>query len=109
MQLPLVSVMVPTCNRPAFVARAAAARAADVAKLEVLVVDDSPAGRRRGRAARRLPARRARRRPPAATASARRQAAVRAAKGEVMVHWDDDDLYAPERIKQRRPSSAGQT
>ena len=30
-----------------------------------------------------------------------RQAAVRAAKGEVVVHWDDDDLYAPERIERQ--------
>ena len=105
-----MSVMVPTCNRPTSSSSARQLSGGRTAQ---------PRARRR-----RLPADPADEvdlraafpgsacalsgRPAGGSIGALQQAAVRAAKGEVVVHWDDDDLYAPERIgKQAAPILRG--
>ena len=113
--LPLVTVVVPTCDRPAFVKLALQQIAQQtIENLEVLIVDDTP-GRDQshsyleGAAVDRLSIRVVR--PPTTTQhsiGALRQMAARAATGDIIVHWDDDDMYAPDRIeKQVAPIASG--
>ena len=90
----LVSCIMPTFERPAFVARAARhflrQRYAD---RELVVVDDGaisaePSLPRDNRIRyHRLPAR--------ASIGAKRNVACEIARGEVILHWDDDDWMAP--------------
>jgi O-antigen biosynthesis protein len=96
-RLPLVSCIMPTANRRAFVAQALRTFAAqDYPQRELIVVDDGrdavadlmpPDERIRYL---RLPARR--------TVGAKRNLACEAARGEIVVHWDDDDWSAPRRL-----------
>ena len=111
---PAVSVTVITRARPAFLAHALANLAAQDyprSRLEVLVVDDTPG--RAGPAAWDA----LRRAAPAAVSElggclrylhgggrrarlgAKRNAAVGAARGELVVVADDDDYYAPSRLR----------
>ena len=120
---PLVSVMVVTYNRPRLLERCLAQIAAqDYPALEVLVVDDSddgpcverfaaaPARFARGSAA--LDALGARLRPLGCgrlSIGAKRNLAAAAARGAVVVTWDDDDEYAPDRVSaQVAPILAGE-
>ena len=107
---PSVCVMVPTANRPEFVLRALEMmqRQRYPASLlrEVVIVDDSPVDLR----------------VPGLVAGAqsygsltvnymplaeplpigtKRNMAARACTGEVVVHWDDDDVYGPTRLKEQ--------
>ena len=121
---PAVSVTVITRARPAFLAHALANLAAQDyprSRLEVLVVDDTPG--RAGPAAWDA----LRRAAPAAVSElggclrylhgggarrarlgAKRNAAVGAARGELVVVADDDDYYAPSRLRaQAAPLARG--
>src|SRR6266542_5244313 len=94
---PLVSCIMPTCNRRAFVPRAIAYfLRQDYAECELLVVDDGadavadlvPAD----------PRVRYLRLPGPRSLGAKRNACVAAARGGLIAHWDDDDWYAPDRL-----------
>lgn len=95
---PLVSCIMPTANRRPFVALALEHfEAQDYAAAELVVVDtgadsvgDLCAGHPR---VRHLPARRG------MTIGGQRNVACGAARGEIIVHWDDDDWYAPHRLR----------
>lgn len=104
---PLVSCVMPTYDRPAFVPLALRHFAAQTwPRRELVVVDDGTEpiehlvagqpGVRYVRCDRRL------------TLGAKRALGVREARGEIIVQWDDDDWYAPDRIgAQVRPIVAG--
>jgi glycosyltransferase involved in cell wall biosynthesis len=94
---PLVSCIMPTCDRRAFLGRAIAQfLAQDYADRELIVIDDGadriadlvPADSRIRllRAERRLPV------------GAKRNLACEAARGDLVMHWDDDDWMAPWRV-----------
>jgi glycosyltransferase involved in cell wall biosynthesis len=94
---PLVSCIMPTCNRPAFVRQAVRYfLRQDYPDKELVVVDDGtrsikdllPRDRRIRyiRLHRPLPL------------GEKRNVAVARSRGEIIVHWDDDDWYAPQRI-----------
>jgi glycosyltransferase involved in cell wall biosynthesis len=97
MSEPLVSCIMPTCNRRAFVPRAIDCfLRQDYPDRELIVVDDGrdpvgdlvPAdGRiRYVRLERRL------------SVGAKRNLACQQARGELIAHWDDDDWHAPGRL-----------
>ncbi len=104
---PLVSCLLPTCGRRAFVALAVARfLEQDYPAKELVVVDDGPepvedlvAGVASVRYLR-LPARQ--------TIGRKRNLAAAESRGEVLVQWDDDDWYGPERLRrQAEPILAG--
>jgi glycosyltransferase involved in cell wall biosynthesis len=95
---PLVSGIMPTCDRRPFIVRAVRLfLAQDYPNLELIVVDDGldPIADclpddprvRHVRLDRKL------------TVGAKRNRACAEARGEVIVHWDDDDWYPPHRIR----------
>jgi glycosyltransferase involved in cell wall biosynthesis len=95
---PLVSCIMPTFNRRAFVPRAVDCfLAQDYANLELIVVDDGsdpiadllpPDPRiRYVRLGERT------------SVGAKRNVACESARGEIVVHWDDDDWYPPWRVR----------
>lgn len=98
--LPLVSCLMPTHNRRSFLPLALACfRAQTYPNRELVVVDDGsdaiadflrdePAVRYIRIAAR-------------VSLGTKRNVACREARGEIMVLWDDDDWYAPERIERQ--------
>jgi glycosyltransferase involved in cell wall biosynthesis len=91
---PLISCIMPTRDRPEFVAQAINYfQRQDYPNRELIVVDDganlaAPADPRIHwlRSSRRL------------SIGAKRNLACRVASGEIIAHWDDDDWYAPERL-----------
>jgi glycosyltransferase involved in cell wall biosynthesis len=94
---PLVSCIMPTCDRRAFVPDAVAGfLAQDYPNLELVVVDDGsdpirdllPADPRIVYV---RPAKRQ-------SVGAKRNLACAQARGEIVVHWDDDDWYPPSRV-----------
>ena len=99
---PLVSLIIVTCNRHAFLRLALRAAAAQTySAIEVIVVDDGPKpaaasaqvlghGYRFPVRLLRLSSRR--------SIGAKRNAGVHAARGEVLVHWDDDDVHDPKQV-----------
>ena len=94
---PLVSCIMPTANRRRFVATAIGLfLAQDYPNKELIVLDDGDDAvadlipREPGLRYIRAPARQ--------TLGAKRNAACAAARGEIILHWDDDDWYAPQRI-----------
>ena len=103
---PLVSLIVLTCNRPGFLDLALDLAAAQTyPNLEVVIVDDSSDShaiersqllRRHGtlRDKIRLVQLAAR-----SSIGAKRNAGVRAARGTVLLHWDDDDLHPPGQVE----------
>lgn len=103
--LPLVTLMALHCNRPAFVQLALdAAGAQTYPNIEIVVVDDSPPtvrslGRRLGvlHAPARVPVRHVRL-TTRATIGAKRNAALAAARGAIVMHWDDDDFHPPGQV-----------
>lgn len=95
--LPLVSCIMPTCNRRAFLPRAIEYfRRQDYPRRELIVVDDGSES-----CADLIPpdaAIRYLRIPRKQSIGAKRNHACAAAKGEIIILWDDDDWYSPERI-----------
>ena len=96
---PLVSLVVLTCNRPAFLRLALRSAAAQTYRpLEVIVVDDGEKSAslkavhsvgvpvRIVRGASRKPI------------GEKRNAGVRAARGAIIMHFDDDDMHAPTHV-----------
>jgi glycosyltransferase involved in cell wall biosynthesis len=94
----LVSCLMPTANRRAFVPRAIAQfLAQDYASRELLVVDDGE-----DRVADLVPADPRVRYVALARRTvlgAKRNLACEAARGEILVHWDDDDWSASWRVR----------
>ena len=103
-EMPLVSLVILTCNRLGFLKLALMAAAAqDYTNMEAVIVDDGPAavdkdvvgafaipGKLKMRLVR-MPTRR--------TIGAKRNAALRASSGSVLIHWDDDDLHPPDQVR----------
>ncbi len=104
---PLVSCIMPTSGRPEWVAQAIRYfQRQDYPNLELIIVDASPADPLAP-----LPddprIRRERIRP-GTSIGAMRNRACELARGEAIVHWDDDDWYAAQRISaQVRPILEG--
>lgn len=95
---PLVSCIMPTGDRPEF-ARAAidALRRQDHTEWELVIVDG-------GTVALEVPDDprvRVLRGGPGEPIGSKRNRAVEAARGEFIVHWDDDDVYAPARLRRQ--------
>ena len=83
----------PTCNRPDFVRRAVECfEAQSYSPCELVVIDDGDPVEAL------LPPGAVYVQCPTMTVGAKRNAACHRAKGELIVHWDDDDESAPERI-----------
>jgi O-antigen biosynthesis protein len=104
---PLVSCIMPTRNRAEFVQHAIELLARqDHRHWELIVVDDGDDDLRH-----RLPADprvRYLRAPGGESIGAKRNRACAAAAGELIVHWDDDDWYAPARLRRQiEPLLAG--
>jgi glycosyltransferase involved in cell wall biosynthesis len=97
---PLVSCIMPTGDRSDMALQAVRYfQRQDYAPLELLVVDDGDDGLRE-----RLPADpriRYVRAPACESIGAKRNRACDAAGGELIVHWDDDDWFAPERVRRQ--------
>jgi predicted O-methyltransferase YrrM len=95
--LPLVSCIMPTCDRRPFVPRAIRCfLRQDYPNKELIVVDD-------GDAVRDLvpddPRLRYVRLPRRASVGAKRNLACEHAAGPLIAHWDDDDWHAPRRLR----------
>ena len=105
--LPSVCIMIPTANRPEFVARALdmiLEQRYPSEKIEaVVIVDDSPSHHRAaglkaglqsygGLNVHYLPLT-----EPLAI-GAKRNLTAKTCTGDVVVHWDDDDIYGPQRL-----------
>ena len=107
LEAPLVSCIMPTSGRPDWVAQAIRYfQRQDYPNLELIIVDASP-----GAELAPLPddPRILRERiRPGTSIGAMRNRACELARGEAIVHWDDDDWYAPQRISaQVRPILEG--
>lgn len=104
--LPLVSCIMPTRARPAFVARAIVYfLRQDYAARELLIVYEQESD-----IAPRVehPSIRYLHTPAAASIGAKRNEAVRLARGDIIAQWDDDDWYASNRLsRQLAPILAG--
>ena len=98
---PLVSLIILTCNRPAYLRLAlAAAESQTYPNLEAVVVDDGPTRpvpKSILKHQRRTPIRLVRL-PARASIGEKRNAGFRAAHGSVILHWDDDDLHHPQQV-----------
>jgi hypothetical protein len=96
--LPLVSCIMPTCDRLPFVPRAIRCfLRQDYANKELIVVDDGsdPVGD----LVPDHPQLRYVRLPRRATVGAKRNLACEHAVGPLVAHWDDDDWHAPRRLR----------
>jgi len=95
---PLASCIMPTANRRRFVPGAIAQfLAQDYADAELVILDDGEDS-----VADLIPQQsgiRYLRTPLHKTLGAKRNAACEAARGDIILHWDDDDWYAPNRIR----------
>ena len=95
---PLASCIMPTADRRAFVPSAIAQfLAQDYPAKELIILDDGDDG-----VADLIPDHpqvRYVRTPRHRNLGAKRNAACEAARGEIILHWDDDDWYAPRRIR----------
>jgi O-antigen biosynthesis protein len=95
---PLVSCIMPTYNRRAFIPRALEQFAAqDYPNRELIVVDDGED--EIGDLVRELPAVRYIRLPRRASIGSKRNLACQHARGEIIVQWDDDDWYSGDRLR----------
>lgn len=105
---PPVSCIMPTYNRRGFVPLALRSfLAQDYPRKELIVVDDGDAPV--GDLVEGLPGVRYLRLGGRATIGAKRNLACGLAEGQIIAHWDDDDWYAPDRLRyQVRPLLAGE-
>jgi glycosyltransferase involved in cell wall biosynthesis len=95
---PLVSCIMPTANRRPFVPAAIEQfLAQDYPARELIILDDGEASVEDLAPAH--PAVRYVRRPRHRSLGAKRNAACELASGDIILHWDDDDWYAPHRIR----------
>src|SRR5262249_43555646 len=97
-RLPLVSCIMPTYNRRRFLPLALQTfQAQDYPHKELLVLDDGtdPIGD----LAEGQPGLRYGRLPSRIAIGAKRNLGCARAAGEVIAHWDDDDWYAPDRLR----------
>jgi glycosyltransferase involved in cell wall biosynthesis len=106
-RVPLVSCIMPTCERPDFALQAIRYfQRQDYAPRELVIVDESD-----GELEARLPDDpriRYLRGPAGESIGAKRNRACAAARGEYVIHWDDDDWFAPDRVRrQMEPFLAG--
>lgn len=94
---PLVTCVMPTCDRHQFVPEAIRyLLRQDYPNLEIVIVDDGVAA-----VAPLLPQDsrfRLIRLPGKKNVGAKRNIACAAARGEFIIHWDDDDWYPPDRV-----------
>jgi O-antigen biosynthesis protein len=106
--LPLISCIMPTYNRRRFVELALRNFSRqDYPRKELLVVDDGtdPVDDLVGS----VPEARYFRLDRRAPIGAKRNRACAEARGEIIAHWDDDDWYAPDRLRyQTMPVVAGE-
>jgi glycosyltransferase involved in cell wall biosynthesis len=106
--LPLVSCIMPTFNRRRFVELALRGFARqDYPRKELVVIDDGtdPVGD----LVEGVPGARYIRLGRRASIGAKRNLACAEARGEIIAHWDDDDWYAPDRLRyQTTPVVAGE-
>ena len=95
---PLVSCIMPTCNRRRYIAQALRTfQQQDYPNREMIIVDDGsdpiedlvPA----------TPNIRYLRLSRRTSIGAKRNLACEHARGEIIAHWDDDDWYAPDRLR----------
>jgi glycosyltransferase involved in cell wall biosynthesis len=96
--LPLVSCIMPTNNRRAFLPLALRYFSSqDYPNKELLIIDDGtdPVGD----VADGWPGVRYLRLPVRTSIGGKRNLACREARGEIIAHWDDDDWYAPDRLR----------
>jgi glycosyltransferase involved in cell wall biosynthesis len=105
--LPLVSCIMPTCNRAEFVLQSIRFfQRQDYPYRELIIIDDDAES-----LAERLPADerlRYLRLPGRLSIGAKRNQACELARGAIIAHWDDDDWYAPHRLSsQVAPLLAG--
>jgi len=101
--MPLVSCIMPTYNRRAFIRLALSCfRAQTYPNRELIVIDDG--GDAIGDLLRDVPTVRYVRLDQRLSIGAKRNRACAEARGEIVAHWDDDDWYAPDRLeRQVRP------
>lgn len=98
-EAPLLSCIMPTRARPAFVEQSIRYfQRQDYPALELIIVyeegSDLPAGISDARI-------RCVRMAPGASIGAKRNEAVRLARGELVAHWDDDDWYGEQRLSRQ--------
>ena len=94
---PLASCLMPTFNRRPFVARAITLfQRQTYPNSELVILDDGDDAI--GDLVPDDPAIRYIRAPRFASLGAKRNAACEAAKGDILLHWDDDDWYSPHRV-----------
>lgn len=105
---PLVSCIMPTFNRRAFVPHALEYfLCQDYPNRELIIVDDGADAI--GDLAANLPGVRYLRLPSRKSIGAKRNLACQQARGEIIATWDDDDWYSPDRLRyQVMPIIAGQ-
>jgi glycosyltransferase involved in cell wall biosynthesis len=98
MTAPLASCLMPTKNRRPFVARAIRLfQRQTYDNRELVILDDGDDGV--GDLIPDDPRVRYIRAPRFSSLGAKRNAACEAARGDILLHWDDDDWYAPARIE----------
>ncbi len=94
----LATCITPTCDRRAFIPRAIDAfLAQDIDDLELVILDDGADAERD--CVPEHPRIRYLRHAGRLTVGAKRNALCREARGEFIVHWDDDDWYPPWRVR----------
>jgi len=97
---PFVSCIMPTANRRRFVPTAIACfLAQDYPASELIILDDGEDAV--GDLVPTHPALRYLRTARHRSLGAKRNAACDAARGEIIMHWDDDDWYAPDRVRKQ--------
>jgi O-antigen biosynthesis protein len=98
--LPLVTCIMPTADRAEFLPQAIRCfLRQDYPRAELVIVDDGE--RPSSHCVPPDPRIRYLRASPKATVGGKRNAACRAARGELILHWDDDDWYPPSRIRRQ--------
>jgi glycosyltransferase involved in cell wall biosynthesis len=96
--LPLISCIMPTRGRPRFVAQSIAYfRRQDYPNRELIIVYEDDADLPEGLDDRNIRTVRT----TQGIVGVKREEAARAARGEIIAHWDDDDWYAPQRLSRQ--------